>query len=463
MAKATLTEVGKRISVMPQKTEGILGYDIDNAYPQRVENIINSSGTGKLVTKMLAKFIFGGGFVDKIFYKSKVNKKGLKADKLLRKVALSLATFEGGVALHFNYNLNFQKIEVNFIPFKHCRLTTDDNKEHPGMIAVYEDWGREKNKQIDRKKIDYIDFYNPDPEVIQKQVEEAGGWGSYKGQILYLSQEHLEYPLATGDAVLEDMQTDSKAKIFKYRGITTNFMASHILEVDQFEETDENTTSESGKEEFMEVLQDFQGSEEALKILLLERKVGSMPFDLKKVEIQDVDKLYQYTEDSVRDNIIRHYLIPPILLMAVPGKMGTANEIDVAYQIYNANTNDYRIIVEELFKEAFDNFYIDLNPSKDFSVIPITAQMREPIAKDFFPDTTKNERRISINLPEEEGLGVNTTTLAEKIGVGGVTAFTSILVDPILNEEQKIQSLMVIFGVTKEEATRAVKGTEVVI
>jgi hypothetical protein len=428
---------------------------VDNAYSQRVENIIDSSGTGKSVTRMFAKYLFGSGFANEKFYNKVVNKKGLTADKLLRKVCKSISKFDG-FAVHFNYNLNYTVSEVQIVPFKHCRKVTEDNEDHPNTIAVYDDWGRERKKGIDREKIDYIDLFNDSPEVVKAQVEAAGGWAKYKGQILYWTIEEGDYCLAPGDAVLEVMQTDSKAKGFKYRGITTNFMASHVLEIDQFEEDPDATEDE--KEQFMETLNEFQGSDEALKILLLERRPGSAPFTMTKVDIQKVDDLYKYTEESCRDNIIRHYLIPSVLLMAIPGKLGTNKEMNEAAQQYNAITSDYRLMIEEVFELMFRSFYYEINPDKDYTIIPLIMQLQEAIPKDFFPDTTKNERRKSIGLPEVEDETARTQSLAEIIGVGGVTAYVAVLADPALSKEQKIENLQILFGIDKATAERAVYG-----
>ena len=45
--KATLT-TEKRLTEKDNRSEGIVNYDTDNAYPQRVEDIINSSSVGTL-------------------------------------------------------------------------------------------------------------------------------------------------------------------------------------------------------------------------------------------------------------------------------------------------------------------------------------------------------------------------------------------------------------------------------
>lgn len=347
--KATLAGSTPRIETKPSKQDGVINYDIDNKYPQRIVDIINASGTATLCTDMMHKFIFGEGFNDPVLAKLKVNSK-ITANQLLKKNALSLAKFNG-VAFHVNYNALFEITSVNPVPFEDVRFTTPDHKTNPNVIALYDDWARIKQSKVDPKKIDFINFYNPNPEKIQAEVEASGGWASYKGQILFWSVDGIEYPLAPSDSVLEDVQTDSQSKLFKFRNITSNFMASHILESEAFESDEE-------RENFAEVINDFQGADDASKILVLEKKAGQLEagFDLKKVEIQDVDKLYEYTESSVRDNILRNYLIPPVLLIAQAGKLGSSSELKDSTALYNGQTADYRIVLSEIYEELLKGF-----------------------------------------------------------------------------------------------------------
>ena len=85
------------------KQLGILGYDFDNGYVQRMTDITNASGTAKACIKAYRKFIEGKGFKDLIFYKTPINSKGLTLDKLLRKTAGDFANYSG-FAMHVNYN-----------------------------------------------------------------------------------------------------------------------------------------------------------------------------------------------------------------------------------------------------------------------------------------------------------------------------------------------------------------------
>jgi hypothetical protein len=369
--KATATDIEKRITTTVNKTEGIINYDFDNSYPQRINTIINSSGTGTLCASLYAKFLYGGGFLQEALAKTIVSpQKKMTANKLLVKVGKSYSKFNG-FAIHVNYNALYKKSSLNYIPFQDIRFTTSDNEDHPNMMAVYDDWDRTKSSKIKKKEIDYINFYNPDPEVIAEQVAEAGGWENYKGQIYYLTNEGIEYPLAPVDSVLEDVQTDSQAKNFKFRNISTNFMASHILETGEFEDPND-------KDIFLDNINTFQGADDSSKILLLEKSTDESSFVLTKVDIQDIDKLYQFTEESVRDNIIRNHLIPSVLLLATPGKLGSANEIKDATAFYNGVTEDERLLIEESFTELFNNSMFIVQP--EFDIIPVAAKTVE--AKD---------------------------------------------------------------------------------
>lgn len=345
--KATVTDVEKRITTKPNKKEGIISYDIDNAYPQRVQDIINSSGTGTLCTKIFGKFTYGQGFVSEALSKTVVNSKRLTANKLLFKSGKAISKFNG-FAIHVNYNANFNKRSFSYIPFQDVRFTTEDNEEHPDMIAVYDDWEKVKSTKIEDDDINYFNYYNPDPKVIQAEVDAVGGWHNYKGQVMYWSVDGLEYPLAPSDSVLEDVQTDSHAKIFKFRNISTNFMASHFLKISKFEDEDDLI-------DFTNSLNNFQGSNDASKIMVVERENEDEEFELEKVDIQDIGGLYQFTEESARDNIIRNYLIPPVLLLAVAGKLGSSSEVIDATAFYNGVTKDIRTEISAVFEELFNN------------------------------------------------------------------------------------------------------------
>lgn len=440
--KATADKVEKRITSPDNKSLGIINYDFDNLYPQRITDIIGNSGTAITCLRMFTKYVMGGGAKDEVFYKSKVNSKGLTVDKLIRKIANSKGKFNG-VSLHVNYNGLLQITEVNYVPFEYCRLVPNDDSENSGKIAVYDDWGKVKKKSIDKNKIDFINVYNPSN--VLAEVEEAGGWENYKGQIFYWTPEGIEYPLAPFDSVLEDMLTEGQLKLFKNNTASKNFLASHLLIVGKSE-------SDEDAEEFDENLRRFQGGDGAGTLLVLERENSDEQIELKKVDIQNYDRLYEYTENSSRDSIIKNFLIPPVLLLRTAGQLGTSKEISDASDHYNTITYDDRLVIEEILKEIFSKFYINICPSNDYSILPL--KYRKAITSDYFQYYTKNEIRESNgDLPADDSKS-DVTLLAVTLGVGGTQALTSLLSDPLLTNEQKKGSMMVLFGLSEVQANQ---------
>jgi hypothetical protein len=449
MAKVKITadrnKIKARIDRIDIRDLNILAYDLDNLYPQRVIDIINDSGTAKTCLRMFTRFVMGRGAKDVDFYKAVVNEKGLTVDKLIRKMAFSKGSFNG-IALHVNYNGLGQKVDVTPINFEYCRLGINDNEF---KIAVYDDWGKTKRKNFKKTDVEFINIYNPNS--VLREVEAVGGFENYKGQILYWTPNGLEYPLADFDAVLEDMITEAQTKRFKANTSAKNFLASHILITGKEEVSlDENGNEIYEENGLAENLERFQGGDGSGTILWMQRESDEESIDLKKVEIQDYDGLYEYTENSSRDNIIKSFLIPPTLLVRTSGSLGTSKEISDATDFYNTITADDRLIIEEILKMVFTNFYFDICPTKDYSIIPLKVEKELDVT--YAQYFTKNEFRKSLGYEALEDAKSDNSVLAVTLGVGGTQALTSIIADPVLTIEQKKGSMIVLFGLTEQQA-----------
>lgn len=442
--KSTLSEVYPRISKVVNRPNGIVNYDDDNLYPQRTINIVAASGTGSACVKMHIKFLIGGGFKNEAFAKTKLNSEGLTANMLLEKMATAKGFF-GKYAIHVNYNAAYERVALNFIPFEFCRLTDDTDIEVAHKVAIYDDWGRMKRRTFDRKRIQFVDFYNPDPQVVQQQVDAAGGWKSYKGQLFYPKQ----YVLAPYDAILEDIQTDTQCKIFKFRNVSTNFMASHLLITDKIEDGAKGT----GRRDFDANIQNFQGAENAGKILHVEKSTPDSQIDIKKFEIQNVENIFSFTEQSCRENIIRNFLIPPVLMgILQAGKLGTSSEIEEATDFYNGITEGDRQCIENDLKELLSNFSFDANPSGDYSIIPHKTPVADrTIETEYLQYFSVNEVRESKGYePTKDG---DVQHLIDTLGTKGVTSYINLMTSALL-PQQKADSLVILLGIDQETANK---------
>ena len=116
----------------------IKGYGLNNDYPQKILEIVNSSGTGRVCMDIYVKFVEGAGFTDQSLAETILNSKGERSNSLLRKFAKDLKNFNGFACL-VKYNGMGLPEEYFNIPFEHCRIEIL-NKEYTGKIAVYSDW-----------------------------------------------------------------------------------------------------------------------------------------------------------------------------------------------------------------------------------------------------------------------------------------------------------------------------------
>lgn len=348
--KIYLADIEPRLIQKENTNYGIINFDIDNAYPTRVREMIGNSGTASLCVNRYSRFIEGQGFLDTNFYKARVNDRGLTNDKLLRKWSNDYALFRGFV-FHVNYNALYERVGFNIMSFEDCRLPGEKNDKCQGMIAVYDDWGKRKKRNIMKEDIIWYDRYNPDPDVIEDQVRKAGGWDQWKGQTFWYSADGDEYPLSVADPVLEDIDTDAQIKQFRNNSVRSGFL-DHMLFIQKgkFE-------NETEREGFKKDLKQFQGAKKSTQIFLVEvENDGEIP-EIKPMPSTEPDKKFEQTNRTTKDSIIEAFGIPPVLLNSlVPGKLGTASEIADAVNFYNLQTSRERVLFEETMIEVCGNF-----------------------------------------------------------------------------------------------------------
>ena len=384
--KTYLPQIERRILVRPNQTFGILNYDLDNAYPQRMLELVAASPTAKDCWNKRAKFIAGNGFEQPGIGKQLVNAKGLTLSKLLKAVAMDKALFTG-FGIQVNYNANFKIASLNYVRFEDIRMGDTDCPDTAGKFAIYSDWGRKTWKNIMRSKIAFLDKYNPDSEVIKSQVIAAGGWDNYKGQLYYFNPEVDDYPLIEADSVWEDFETEAGIKIFNNREVTTGFLPSTMLFMQSRREEADNSGPDGEEIPYSNLpsqlekdLGSFQGAKSAQKIIVIEYDDENAKPEFKPYAIQNNDKLFEVTEKSVEARIIKGFSIPKELINA-EGTSGLSNgsEKKEAIREFNDNTAPERQELSETFAELFSRFATDINPEGNWNIVPVPANVADDI------------------------------------------------------------------------------------
>lgn len=317
MKIGNLPKPDKPLDLRYLRALNIKSYDADNLYPQNVRNIILGSKTGSGCLERYADYIEGRGIASESLAAFPVNLNGETLADIHAQVARDVAPYDG-FALHVNYDINANIVSIHSIPFENVRLLEPDEEGVVRKVALHPDWSGKTTRggkpvPVKAETIDIIDVFNPDPEVVLAQMQEAGGPQFYKGQVFYYSREgHLQYPFSPVHSVLPDMSTDEGISNVLLRNARNNFMPSGAfvrLKGQRAPEFDENgdLISEPGDEGYAEDLLALQGDQNACKILdIIVESKDEMP-EFLNFQGNNYDKEFTQTAIEVKDAIYARF------------------------------------------------------------------------------------------------------------------------------------------------------------
>ena len=351
----------------------IKGYGLNNDYPQKVLEIINSSGTGSTCMGVYVKFVEGAGFQDKVLSETILNSKNERADSLLRKFSNDLPQFNGFACL-VKYNGLGLLSEYFNIPFEHCRLEIDQEHNYTGKVAVYPDWTNETGRIFNLDKVKFINRFNP--LKVLEEMEAAGGPENYLGQVYYFTYNgNFEYPIAPFDSVVTDMLSEEGCSTVKYRNVKNNFLPAGILvRKGKKPKTLDNGTIDPYDPynleifESAEALRSAQGDSNSSKLWVVDVDADEEVPVLIDFNAKNYDKEFDYTEKSVQENIGRKFMIPPILRGVDVGAGFGADLMTNAYSFMNSVTGNERRMLETAFIELMEFYLIKFT---NFEIQPL--------------------------------------------------------------------------------------------
>lgn len=306
--KTLLVEVWKRLTPW-SKSADVYANDVDNGYPERMDRLINNSVIAKSAANIMVQYLIGKGYGPQADGAIINKQKNLKLIDFADDVADDLVK-QRGVFIHINYNALYQIADMSVLPFEWCRIGKKDSDDYNGKIAVCREWLKPK-----RSDIELIDVYNPRKKVIDAQVNAAGGWEHYKGQVLYINMDSkLIYPLSRVDSVAEDCDSEAQASVYKNRLLRKGFFGNTLVVTrplvgDGLEPGSRALQeAETEREAFQKAIKDSLGAENTGGVLCLEMDFAGEKLEdailIKQIESKIDDELFNYTETSVRENIL---------------------------------------------------------------------------------------------------------------------------------------------------------------
>jgi len=414
--------INTRVDNIDNKRYNIVTYDEDNLYPQNINNIINGSGTAKNCTDRLISFLQGNGLTDKSLETIIINENREQLKDILSNVIKDFSKYRG-FAIFRRLTSNFKTAELYHIPFDYIRLYFNEKEQCDfKKYVIYNNWDGLQGK-ININDFRYCYEWSDDLVDIQQQIELDGGTDNFSGQLLYYSEDKGQYPLAWIDPVQEDCIVDNQMKIFNYKNIVTNFMASHFLFF-------KNEQDEKTKKIIEKSIKNMQGAEQASRFNVI-YGVASDEFDLKKIDIQNHDKLFEKTNEIIKLNIQDRFgQTMPIFRGSLTSEDISGEAIKSSYNLYNSHILQYQLILNNYFTYVLNDFYTNEFFNKKIEIQP-----------------------LSYNIVKEGKV----PALINDIGIGGVQALQTILSDVNLSENQKLSILQSLFGVTLEIALKMVR------
>jgi len=336
---------------------GIMRWGRSNSFPKTLENLVKQSPSAYPAVKRTAKFYKGAGFdgEDQI-----VSPNGLTLKNLISIIADDYALF-GAFAIQCNYNIKGKILSLNPIRVSDLRFSEFDELNYSSKIGYHYNFGRNSeiqktiNTAVTKDKIKWFNRFNP--EYAGQQMEESSETNKkFNGQLLYHSDEGFNsYPIPVLQPAINFVLSDIENSILVRKETSTGFISTYILKttLDSEDQTLQNI------EEAIEGAQGARGTGKVITIsnlapedltaTLLE-EIGSGSGGRSSV-IESARSAYELNKEVINGA----YLIPPALA-GIDQKSGfSGTDLEEAYFIYNAITQNARDTIESEINRILKN------------------------------------------------------------------------------------------------------------
>lgn len=366
---------------------GIKAYDVDNLYPQNIQKIVGASSTGSSCLSRFVSFIEGNGLKSQALSDFICNRAGNTVDDLHHLCSGDLGEF-GGCYIHVNYNVLGEITEAYHIPYENCRLEEEDDHGYVAHIVVSPDWSGRKTRsgriiRPSKNTVDYIDVFNPDPEVVRMQIERAGGIEHYKGQVLYVSNQGVNsYSVPIFHAVLTEMSTDDAMGVVRNRNARNNFMPAGMLVVHDSQYAPGNKEQEDISDKYVNDIKNLQGASNLGKIAVAVVNTKDDNPEFIPFKGENYDAAFINTDTSVVERIYAAFNQDVFYCIRI-GKLGFSGDLVRDAEDYYARfvTKEQRMLTRA-YKKLFSHWLPGRLPNwtdEDIQIEPLVQSVDKPL------------------------------------------------------------------------------------
>jgi hypothetical protein len=429
-------------------TGEIIKYDTDNKFPQNLISQISESGTATSCVEALNQYGYANGFVDETLGKTKVNDTQTFNELLVD--AVQQAVMFNAVAFHVSRDAFGNIIKLKSIPFENIRKTEN--------CFIYN--STFSNRYDAKKDIKFCAYKGKtvDAEQLAEIASYVNDKGEPVGEIFYYFKKkpgQYIYPLPSYYSAISDINTDAENSKYELESVNNSFLPSGILtlvgKIDN-ENKDENGRTEwddinATLSEFTGNSKDSKGESGRQKLAVFHAKTKEELPNYIPVNNEGILTAIDTSTKRVAEKVSRAFGVPPFII-GLGGSVGFSTDIiSDNISLFNNRVLLLQNLVKDVFQSMFDfDFTItQLNPIRF-------------IPKEILSDLTTSERRDLYGYKTDESKANTNVSLAQTLGVGGTQSLVAIIQDTILTPPQKINTLVILFNLSAENATRLVYG-----
>jgi hypothetical protein len=339
------------------KAKGFLTYGQDNAYPQMLINLYNSSPKHGAIVTQKAAYIAGdkteiiGNNTEEIAkandYLANINAFE-DFETLKNKVAQDLELFDG-FALEIIWNKAKTAIaEMYHLPFQNLRVSLDGN------FMYSEDWAD--------RRAEMTKYFAWNPATRESK------------QVYYFKMYRAgcgEYPTAPYQSALKYIEIDTEIANFHLNSIKSGFSAQTLIQL--FKGI---PTSEEMRNTVKRFKDNFSGTDNAGSLIIQFNEPNETPSVINNLAPTDFDKMFMQLNEQVQQEILMSHRVTSPMLFGIKteGQLGGRSELIEAYEAFQTSYIEPR---QQQMDRVFTSLFRYITPVK------LVTKNKPPIGVDY--------------------------------------------------------------------------------
>jgi hypothetical protein len=339
------------------KAKGFLTYGEDNAYPQMLINLYNSSPKHGAIVTQKAAYIAGdkteiiGNNTEEIArandYLANINAFE-DFETLKNKVAQDLELFDG-FALEIIWNKAKTAIaEMYHLPFQNLRVSLDGN------FMYSEDWAD--------RRAEMTKYFAWNPATRESK------------QVYYFKMYRAgcgEYPTAPYQSALKYIEIDTEIANFHLNSIKSGFSAQTLIQL--FKGLPTPSEMQQTVKRFKD---NFTGTSNAGSLIIQFNEPNETPSVINNLAPTDFDKMFMQLNEQVQQEILMSHRVTSPMLFGIKteGQLGGRSELIEAYEAFQTSYIEPR---QQQMDRAFTSLFKYVTPVK------LVTKNKPPIGVDY--------------------------------------------------------------------------------